>query len=84
MAILTSSELASLRKALRKGNPGMTKDFTKPEINATFQAAEDWFESGRTEFGTAMQSGTAHIFTNPELKIIGGVYLELKGTKEIG
>lgn len=83
MATLTADELAALRKELRRQNPTATVDFTKPEINDTLQAAEDAFETWRSTFGSAMQAGSAHTFSAPELKEIGGVYLELKARKEL-
>ncbi len=83
MATLTANELEKLRKRLRENNPTATVDFTKPEVNDTLQTAEDAFELWRSTFGSAMQAGSAHTFTNAELKEIGGVYLELKAKKEL-
>lgn len=82
MATLTANELVNLRKRLRENNPAATVDFTKPQVNATFQAAEDAFEAWRATFGAAMQAGSAHTFSAAELKEVGAAYLELKAKKE--
>lgn len=84
MAVLTAAELAALRRKLRQLNPDVTVDFTKDDINATLQAAEDAFEAWRSTFGAAMQNATAYTWSNPQLKAIGSVYLELKARNERG
>lgn len=82
MATLTANELAALRQELRRQNPNAVVDFTKGEINAALQAAENAFEAWRATFGTTVQASSAYTWSNPQLKAIGSVYLSLKARKE--
>ena len=45
MAVLTDTQLESLRQAFQARLFSPT--LTKPQLNAAFQQAEDWFEANR-------------------------------------
>ncbi len=60
MATLTADELASLRRDLMRKfrKHGQTIEFNKPDINATFQAIEDWIET-HTGLWAAINTATS-------------------------
>lgn len=86
MAVLTATQLADMRKELRKS--WITPiDFTKTTINTAFQTLEDEYEDAvagtrkgfEAEGGELVVAAVAPVtFTNPELKRIGGGYLAVK------
>ena len=80
MAILTSKNLAEIRKRLSK--IASSPDYTKEEINDALQATEDWFEANRASLSSAIDVGTAHSFTNPEKKFIVAYWLLQKAFRE--
>lgn len=79
MAVLTSSELAEVAKAIAKGTQ---VDWVKGDINAALQAIEDWFESERTTVSGLIDAATAFSFTNAHKKTMIRFFLRQKFRRE--
>ena len=77
MAILTQTQLAKLRKTARNsGHDWGSVNFVKPDINAAFQAVEDWYQAHKVDAVTRIDTATepGYTFTNTQKKVIAGAY----------
>ncbi len=75
MAVLTVSELVTLRK-LGRQQWTTAIDFPKSVANASFQSLEDWYEGERATVSTDIDvASSPKSFTNSEKKKIAKAYL---------
>jgi hypothetical protein len=78
MAVLNVTDLATLRQRVASNE---AVDFTKPQVNVLFQAAEDWFEANKAGLISAMSAaGTAagKTFTQAQLRRAATAWLAYK------
>ncbi len=83
MAILSAPEQAELRRQIAAELPAV--DFTKPQVNAAFQAIEDWFEANRASLSTAINAATVpagYTFTAAQKRILVAYWLRQKFGRE--
>ena len=66
MAILTATQLAQLQNLSESERPPITH--LKPQLNAAFQAVEDWFEANRASLSTALNTATTPLILTPSQK----------------
>jgi hypothetical protein len=80
MAILTGHELSKLRKVTRNSYAWDEIDFTKPDINAAFQAMEDWYQAHKVDAATRMDAATEPVYTfsSTQKKVIASGYFALR------
>lgn len=76
MAILTPNELAELRRGLAKDMLEVTWD--KTAANGAYQAIEDFFETNRAAFASAIGPG----FSGPQKKKIVALWMLQKPRRE--
>jgi hypothetical protein len=82
MSVLTSSQLAEIRRAIIR-KFGEPINMSKPRVNAAFQAIEDWFEANKAAGSAAIDAATApDTFTGAQKKILFAVWLLQKYGRE--
>ena len=72
MAVLTSAELVSLRKASERDRLPHSHD--KPEVHAAFQALEDWYQAHKADAGARIETVAPGKFDNTQKKKLGKHY----------
>ena len=78
MAVLTSDQLAELRRSIQR-EWSTAIDFNKATANATLQAIEDWYEGQRTVVSGLINTASApKSFTAAEKKLIAKHFLKWK------
>jgi hypothetical protein len=84
VAILTTDQLAAIRRRVAKAfNPDSVR-WKKPEINAALQAIEDWFEANKASGSAAVDTATApFVFTGAEKKLLFAYWLLVKHNIEM-
>ncbi len=82
MAILTSTQLAELRRRLARGSA--TQDWVKSDINSALQSVEDWFETNKASLITAVDDATepGFTFSSPQKKALIAYWLLQKAGRE--
>lgn len=80
MAILTQAQFAKLRKVSRRNYDWGEVDFTKIDINAAFQAMEDWYQANKAAAANAIDTATQpeYTFSNEQKKVIAAAYFALR------
>lgn len=82
MATLANHERDELRQGFAASG-GVPAGVTKPDLNAAFQAVEDWFENtGRAAIGSAIETAAPGKFNAAQKKRIAGYWLRQKFTRE--
>ena len=76
MAILAADDLTTLRAEVA-ADQGVIAH-TKPQINAAFQAIENWYEANRASLGTAIEAAAPGVFTAAQKRRLGKYWLRLK------
>ena len=77
MAVLNSTQLAELRRAMASDQA--TVNYNKVQINAALQAVEDWFEANRAAINAAINTATAPlVFTGSQKSALVKYWLRQK------
>lgn len=84
MAALNINQLANLRKLLTRHRKQVRfdVDYNKPEINAVFQALEDWMEGERPAINQAVNDARPGLSPTQKKNIVG-VFLVEKAKREL-
>ena len=86
MAILTSTELAAVRRrvAAKANEKGVPIHWVKGQINAALQAIEDRWEAASTKTATSndIEAAAPGVFNVAEKKFLVGYWLEDKARRE--
>lgn len=84
MATLTAIQLAEMRQRFVRKLGDVAVDFSKPIVNAAFQAIEDWYEANKAQISTDIDAATApYMFTAQQKKWLGAYWLLQKSGREL-
>lgn len=74
--LLTSDQLSDLRRSAATEAAIVT--WMKPQVNATLQAVEDWFEANRTSLGVAVETAAPGLFSAAQKRVLVKYWLAQK------
>lgn len=80
MAVLSKSDLVDGRGVMARG---AVVTWTKAQVNAALQAAEDQFNADRARYAAAIETAAPGVFSSAEKKRLGGVWMIRKAQREL-
>lgn len=79
MAVLSPSKLAQFRKRARELHPEMLPSmWSRAQINAAFQALEDWYQANKASAAADVEAAVPGVFNNNQKKALGDAFFDVR------